>query len=809
MPIKIPSGLPAIDYLQREGVSVLSHEDYLKQEVRTIQIAILNLMPNKEKTETQFARLIGSSPLNVELTLIRMATHKSKNTSSSHLEDFYITFTEAQTRKFDALIITGAPVEKLEFTDVGYWAELEQVFDWSQTHVHMTLAICWGAQAMLHHFHKVPKHTLKKKAFGLARYKNLRPGSPFLRGFCDEFSMPVSRWTECHAEDLPKDAGLCVMCESDIGGLCLVEDPAHRTLYMFNHLEYDTNSLKEEYDRDVAKGEGIQLPINYFPDDDPSKAPVNRWRANAFLMFGNWIGEIFLTQTTLVVPPHTSITKFAHAAADYDSDRPCGSKFDTVMVHHGQTPNSDNRACAPPIYASTSFLFESVDKAAELWALKKTGPLYSRIMNPTNQVLEFRIAKLEGSLCPLDGTHPSALVTASGQAAQMNTFMTLCEVGDNIVAASELYGGSYAQLKFTLPSMGISVAFFDVMKPYILESNINSKTKLVYIESIANPSNNIPDFELIVKICKKHQVPLVVDNTFGMCGYACRPLKFGANIVVESCTKWIGGHGNTIGGVIVDGCNFDWGIRSADGSPKFPKLNSPCASYHGLNFWEQFGPDGPLKANMAFIFHVRLLAMRDMGACQNPFGSFLLLTGLETLSLRCRMICENANKLVAILARHHKVEWVSHSSLISHPSNKMAKKYFRAGTYGGVFTFGLKGGFDAAKSFIDSVKLSRHLANVGDAKTLVLHPASTSHSQLDEAEQLAAGVRPDMIRVSTGCEDIGDILADFKQALSGQRSSSKNLEQVVGEHSIFVEAIPEDQHWWAAQEAAADERAWA
>lgn len=313
--------------------------------------------------------------------------------------------------------------------------------------------------------------------------------------------------------------------------------------------------------------------------------------------------------------------------------------------------------------------------------------------------------------------------------------------------------------------MGINVSFFDVRKPYILEQQITENTKAIYVETISNPSYNIPDFSHIARIAAAHNIPLIVDNTFGMCGYACRPLKFGANIVVESCTKWIGGHGNTIGGVIVDGCNFNWGVLKADGTPKFPKLSTPCPSYHGLNFWEAFGPDGPLKCNMAFIFHVRLLAMRDMGACQNPFGSFLLLTGLEGLSLRCRAQSENANKLVAKLLEHDKVEWVSHPSLIGHPSHKLAKTYFRPGVFGGVLSFGLKGGFSMARQFIDTVKLSNHLANVGDSKTLVLHPASTTHQQLSEQEQLDAGVRPDMIRVSTGVEDIGDIFADFVQAL--------------------------------------------
>lgn len=767
MPIKIPSGLPAMDVLEKEGVSVVTHEDSLKQEHRALRIAILNLMPNKERTETQFCRLIGATPLNVELTLIRMTSHTPKNTAAEHLEAFYITFAEAKERRFDGLIITGAPVEKMEFTDVRYWPELTEIFDWSQTNVHMTLAICWGAQAMLYHFHKVPKHTLPRKAFGCMMYENLAPGSPYLRGFSDLFPMPCSRWTECHAEDLPKDQGLCILCDASEGGgggLCLVEDPSHRTLYMFNHLEYDTTSLKEEYDRDVSQGVEIHLPKNYYPGDDPKKKPMNTWRAHANLMFANWIAEMFLTQSGTAVPAHTT-NRISQSANDYDVDRKVGEKFDTIMLHHGHTPNSDNRACAPPIYAATSFEFENIENAADLFSLKKLGPIYSRIQNPTNHVLEYRIAKLEGSPCPMEGQFPSALVCASGQAAQMHTLLTICQCGDNIVAASELYGGTHAQLKHTLPALGITVTFFDVNKPYILEQNINEKTKAVYVETVANPSYSIPDFERLAKIASKHEVPLIVDNTFGMCGYACRPLKYGANIVVESCTKWIGGHGNTIGGVIVDGCNFDWGAKMPDGSPKFPRLNSPCESYNGINFWETFGPGGEAKCNMAFIFHARLMAMRDMGGCQNPFGSFMLITGLETLSLRCRQQSENANRLAAKLRLSPMVEWVSHPSLTDHPSHKMAKKYFRSGTFGGVLSFGLKGGFHAAKKFIDRLKLSKHLANVGDAKTLVIHPASTTHAQLSEQDQLSAGVRPDMIRVSVGIEDIGDIIDDFDQSL--------------------------------------------
>jgi O-acetylhomoserine (thiol)-lyase len=774
MPIKIPSGLPAIDALEQEGVSVVTNEVALRQEVRPMKIALLNLMPNKERTETQFARLIGATPLTVELSLLRITHHQSKNAKGDHMASFYLPFAEARNMMFDGLIITGAPVETIPFEDVKYWDEMKEIFEWSQTHVHHTMAVCWGAMAMLNYFHNVPKYNTDKKRFGCCMYENLAPGSPFLRGFPDQFVTPTSRWSECRAVDLPTDRGLCILCNSDAAGLCLVEDPAHNALYMFNHFEYDTPSLKEEYDRDIKAGIAIHTPEHYYPNDDPRLPPINSWRGCANLLYMNWISEMFLTRTQMAVPAHTTNHIFRAKESDYDADRAVGEKFDTIMLHHGQTPNSDNRACAPPIYASSSFMFENVDQAKQLFALEKLGPIYTRIMNPTNHVLEFRIAKLEGSPCPMDGVQPSALVTSSGQAAQMHTFLTICQSGDNIVAASELYGGTYAQLKHSLPALGINVKFFDVMKPYILDRSIDEKTKAVYVETIANPSYNIPDFERLAKICAKHKVPLIVDNTFGMCGYVCRPFKFGANIIVESCTKWIGGHGNTIGGVIVDGCNFDWGVKLADGTPKFPRIAAPVESYHGLNFWDQFGPSGPLKVNMAFIFAARLVSMRDMGSCQNPFGSFLLLNGLETLSLRGKSSVENTNRMVAKLADHDKVAWVSHPSIMDHPSHKMSKKYFRPGTFGAVFSFGVKGGFEAAKSFIDHVKLSKHLANVGDAKTLVLHPASTTHAQLSEAERIQGGVPNDMIRVSMGFEDIGDILSDFEQALANVITDPKS-----------------------------------
>ena len=293
MPIKIPENLPAIDVLRAEGVMVMSDATAARQDIRPLQIALLNLMPNKVRTETQFARLIGATPLQIELTLIRMTGHTSKNTPAEHLEAFYTSFAEARARRFDGLIITGAPIEKLPFEAVDYWAELQTVFDWTQTNVQRTFAICWGAQAMLHHFHGTPKHALPAKAFGCYRHRNRAPASPYLRGVSDDFIVPVSRWTEVREAELPP--GLRVLMSSPETGPCLVEDAAHRALYMFNHIEYDTTSLAEEYQRDVAAGAAIAPPANYFPGDDPARAPENRWRSHAHLLFGNWINELYQT----------------------------------------------------------------------------------------------------------------------------------------------------------------------------------------------------------------------------------------------------------------------------------------------------------------------------------------------------------------------------------------------------------------------------------------------------------------------------------------------------------------------------------
>jgi len=295
MPIKIPAQLPAHDVLRKEGVMVVSEETALRQDIRPLSIALLNLMPNKVRTETQFARLIGATPLQIELTLIRMSNHRSKNTAPEHMEAFYRPFSDVRNERFDGLIVTGAPIELLEFEDVTYWRELCDVFDWTQVNVHATFAICWGAQAMLHHFHGVAKHALQKKAFGCFRHRNLAPTSPYLRGFSDDFIVPVSRWTEIREPDVPPDAGLSVLMNSDQTGPCLIEDAPHRALYMFNHIEYDTTSLKEEYDRDIARDDPIELPVNYYPDNDPSRPPENRWRSHAHLLFGNWINQVYQT----------------------------------------------------------------------------------------------------------------------------------------------------------------------------------------------------------------------------------------------------------------------------------------------------------------------------------------------------------------------------------------------------------------------------------------------------------------------------------------------------------------------------------
>ena len=404
-----------------------------------------------------------------------------------------------------------------------------------------------------------------------------------------------------------------------------------------------------------------------------------------------------------------------------------------------------------PIYQTTSYTFDSAEHGAKLFALQQFGNIYTRIMNPTTDVFEQRIAALEGGV--------AAVATASGQAAQFLAISTIAQAGDNIVSTSLLYGGTYNQFKVTLPRLGIGVKFVEGDDPEAFRKLIDDKTKALYVETIGNPGSNVPDFERIAKIAHEHGIPLIVDNTFGAGGYLARPIDFGADIVVASATKWIGGHGTSIGGVIVDSGKFDWG------NGKFPLFTEPSPGYHGLKFWEVFGKDGPF-GNIAFAIRARVEGLRDLGPSQSPFNSFLLLQGLETLSLRVERHNQNANALAHWLRAHPQVANVNYLGFTEHPSHLRAKKYLKHG-FGSVFTFEVLGGKEAAEGFINGLKLASHLANVGDAKTLVIQPSATTHQQLSEAEQKSAGVTPGLIRVSVGIEHIEDIVADFAQALEG------------------------------------------
>ncbi|NIT56408.1 MAG: aminotransferase class I/II-fold pyridoxal phosphate-dependent enzyme [Aliifodinibius sp.] len=426
-------------------------------------------------------------------------------------------------------------------------------------------------------------------------------------------------------------------------------------------------------------------------------------------------------------------------------------KYETLQLHAGQEPDPTTGSRAVPIYQTTSYEFDDTDHAADLFGLKEFGNIYTRIMNPTSDVFEKRIAALEGGA--------AAVATASGQSAQFMTIATIAQAGDNIVSTSFLYGGTYNQFKVTLPRLGIDVNFVEDDKVESYEAEIDENTKAIYVESIGNPRGNVPDFEGLSALAEKHGIPLIVDNTFGAAGSIARPIDYGANIVTESATKWIGGHGTSIGGVIVDAGNFNWG------NGNFPVFTEPSPAYHGLNFWETFGPDGPF-GNIAFAIRARVEALRDFGSAPSPFNSFLLLQGLETLSLRTERHCENALALAKWLREQDVVDWVNYTGLEDHPYHERAQKYLNEGKFGAVLTFGVKGGFDSARTFIENVEVASHLANVGDAKTLVIHPASTTHQQLSEEEQASSGVEPDLIRVSVGIEHIDDIKEDFKIAFS-------------------------------------------
>ncbi len=426
-------------------------------------------------------------------------------------------------------------------------------------------------------------------------------------------------------------------------------------------------------------------------------------------------------------------------------------RFETLQLHAGHTPDSATNSRAVPIYQTSSYTFNDADHAANLFGLKEFGNIYTRIMNPTTAVFEERVAKLEGGV--------AALATASGHAAQFLTISTIAEAGDNIVSTSFLYGGTYNQFKVTFPRLGINVKFVTSNKPEDYEAAIDDKTKALYIETIGNPGLNIPDIKKFADLAHKHNIPLIVDNTFGAGGYIVRPIEYGADIIVESATKWIGGHGTSIGGVIIDAGKFNWG------NGKFPLFTTPSPSYHGLDFWKVFGEGGPF-GNIAFIIRARVELLRDIGPSLSPFNSFLFIQGLETLSLRVERHCQNTLALAKWLQKHPKVESVIYPGLENHPDHEEAKKQFRKDLFGGILTFVVKGGFDAGKILINNVKLASLLANVGDAKTLVIHPASTTHSQLSEDEQKQAGVSSGLIRVSPGIEHIDDIIEDFEQALS-------------------------------------------
>lgn len=423
-------------------------------------------------------------------------------------------------------------------------------------------------------------------------------------------------------------------------------------------------------------------------------------------------------------------------------------RFETLQVHAGQSPAPGTNARAVPIYQTTSYTFDSADHGADLFALKQFGNIYTRIMNPTTDVFEKRIAALEGGV--------AALATASGQAAQLLAISTIAQAGDNIVSTSFLYGGTYNQFKVTFPRLGIDVRFVEGDDPEAFRQAIDERTKALYVETIGNPQFNVPDFAALAHVAHEHGIPLIVDNTFGAGGYLARPIEHGADIVVESATKWIGGHGTSLGGVIVDSGKFDWG------GGKFPLFTEPAPGYHGLNFYEAFGPQSPF-GNIAFIIRARVEGLRDLGPCLSPFNAFLLLQGLETLSLRVDRHVQNALELAQWLQQQPQVAWVSYLGLPDHPYHERARKYLRHG-YGGVLNFGIQGGLEAGRKLIDQLQLASHLANVGDAKTLVIHPASTTHQQLSEAEQRSAGVTPDLVRVSVGIEHIEDIKADFAQA---------------------------------------------
>lgn len=422
--------------------------------------------------------------------------------------------------------------------------------------------------------------------------------------------------------------------------------------------------------------------------------------------------------------------------------------FDTLQVHAGYQPESSTHAAAVPIYQTTSYTFDSAEHAADLFQLKQFGNIYTRIMNPTTDVFEKRVAALEGGV--------GALAVASGQAAQFIALHNILLPGDNFVTSSYLYGGTFNQFKVSFKRIGVEARFADLDNPESFEALIDENTKAIYVETIGNPGFAIPDFEKISAIARKHDIPLVVDNTFGAAGYLSRPLEHGANVVVEAATKWIGGHGTSIGGIIVDGGNYNWG------NGKFVQFSEPDEAYHGMKFWEVFGSHSPF-GNIAYIIRARVAGLRSWGPALAPQNSFLFLQGLETLSLRVQRTVDNALALAQWLQQHPQVESVNYPGLPDNKYHALAKKYLQNG-FGGVLSFKIKGGKETADKFVQALKLIYHLANVGDSKTLIIHPATTTHQQLSEEEQKKAGVAPGVLRISLGIEHISDIKGDIEQA---------------------------------------------
>ena len=435
---------------------------------------------------------------------------------------------------------------------------------------------------------------------------------------------------------------------------------------------------------------------------------------------------------------------------------------DTLALHAGQVPDPTTNSRAVPIYATTSYVFNDTQHAADLFGLRVFGNIYTRIMNPTSDVFEKRIAELEGGV--------AALAVASGQAATTLSVLNLARAGDNLVSSQTLYGGTYNLFAYTLPKWGVTTKFVDIHNLDHVRAAIDGGTRLLFVETIGNPRLDVPNFEALADIAHSAGIPLVVDNTFGAAGTLSRPIDYGADIIVHSATKWIGGHGTAIGGVVVDAGRFDWASPSS--RTRFPEFTTPDPSYHGLVYTEAFGP-------AAFIIKLRVQLLRDLGPALSPFNSFLFLQGVETLPLRIQRHSDNALAIARWLARDQRVEWVSYPGLETHPEHRNATRYLKGG-FGGVLTFGVKGGNAVARRLIDQVKLFSLLANVGDAKSLIIHPASTTHEQLSPEQQRATGVTPELVRLSVGLEDVRDLIADLDQALGdpAESNTASTTEQV-------------------------------